>query len=110
MRVLVRFARWCLVLLGGVLIGAGLELHGFVAIVRHMAHEVDNTFFLFRAVGRATSFLLGGEQRMALAIQELPPEVVDECARSGYVLMVVGALLAFCAPLLRSKVAARSRG
>jgi hypothetical protein len=105
----VRIIRWCLVLLGGVLIGAGLELHGFVAIVHHMVNEVDNTFFLFRAVGRATSFLLGGDQRMALAIKEVPPEVVAECARSGYVLMIVGALLALTAPLLRSNVAARGR-
>ena len=105
---LVRVVRWLLVLLGGALIGAGLELHGFVAIVRHMADEVDNTFFLFRAVGRATSFLLGGEQRMALAIKEVPPEVVAECARSGYVLMVVGALLALTAPLLRSNEIGRA--
>ena len=47
-------ARWLFTFLGGALLGAGLVLHGQVALARYMRQEVDNTFFLWRAIGHAT--------------------------------------------------------
>ena len=68
--------RWGLVLIGGVLIGAGLVLHGQVALAHYMRAEVDNTFFLWRAIGEATIFLQGSDVRLAFAMREVPPEVL----------------------------------
>ena len=61
-------ARWLFTFLGGALLGAGLVLHGQVALARYMRQEVDNTFFLWRAIGHATFAFQGGETRMALAM------------------------------------------
>ncbi|GDY03497.1 hypothetical protein LBMAG49_28260 [Planctomycetota bacterium] len=96
-----RIARWWLLLIGGILLGAGMELHGLVAIAHRMVDEVDQTFPLFVAIGRATIFLLGNDQRIALMLKDVPPDVLDECTRSGFILMTVGGLFAVTAPILR---------
>ncbi|MCR9244321.1 MAG: hypothetical protein NXI31_04765 [bacterium] len=93
--------RWFMVLLGGVLIGCGITLHGQVALARHAGNEVENTFVLWRAIGRGTFYFQGGETRMALAMHEIPPEALDESDRAAWVLIVLGGVLAFSAPLVR---------
>jgi hypothetical protein len=93
-------ARWLLTVIGGVLIGAGLVLHGQVALAHHMRDEVAHTFFLWRAVGEATIFLQGGDVRFAFALREVPPEVLRESDLAAWTLVAVGALLAIAAPLL----------
>ncbi|MGE3173651.1 MAG: hypothetical protein AB7O97_13590 [Planctomycetota bacterium] len=97
---LARFARWLLTLVGGILIGAGLVLHGQVALAHYMREEVANTFFLWRAVGEATIFLQGGDIRMAFAMREVPIEVLRETDLAAWTLVAVGALLAIAGPLL----------
>jgi hypothetical protein len=57
---MIGIARWLFTLVGGVLVGAGLVLHGQVALARYMRDEVDNTFFLWRALGEATIVSQGG--------------------------------------------------
>lgn len=94
------FGRWFLTLLGGVLLGAGLVLHGQVALVRAMTNEVQQTFFLWRAIGEATIFLQGGDVQMAMAMTEVPPEVLRECDFAAWTLVAVGVLIAVTAPLL----------
>lgn len=94
------FGRWLLVLFGGVMVGAGLVLHGQVALVRAMTNEVDNTFFLWRAIGHATIFLQGSDVKMAMAMTEVPPEVLRESDFAAWTLVVVGLLLAFAGPML----------
>lgn len=101
----VRIARWCFTLLGGLFLGAGLLLHGLIAVAFRMIGRVDETFFLWRAVGRATIFMLGGDRRVALALKEVPPDVLDECSRSAWMMVVVGTLLAITGPFLRGAVA-----
>ena len=92
--------RWALIVFGGVLIGAGLVLHGHVAMAHYMRDEVDSTFFLWRAIGEATIFLQGSDVRMALAMREVPAEVLQETDTAAWTLVVVGALLAVMVPLL----------
>jgi hypothetical protein len=104
----VRIARWLFTLIGGLFLGAGLELHGLIAIAWRMIGEVDRTFFLFRAIGRGTIFMLGSERRIALAIKEIPPEVLEECSRTAWMLVIVGGLFSVTAPFLRHHAAARS--
>jgi hypothetical protein len=104
----VRIARWLFTLIGGLFLGAGLELHGLIAISWRMIGEVDNTLFLFRAIGRATIFMLGSERRIALAIKEIPPEVLEECSRTAWMLVIVGGLFSVTAPFLRHHGPARS--
>jgi len=92
--------RWLLTLIGGVLTGAGLVLHGQVAIARVMREELANTFFLWRAVGESTIFLQGGDVRLAFAMREVPTEVLRECDLAAWTLVAVGGLIALAALLL----------
>jgi hypothetical protein len=95
--------RWFLVLLGGTILGAGLTLHGQVALARYMRDEVEHTFALWRALGHATFYFQGGETRMALAMSEVPPEALAESDRAAWVLVAIGILLACCGPLIRGR-------
>lgn len=94
------WVRWLLTLFGGVLAGAGLVLHGQVALAHVMRQEVANTFFLWRAVGEATIFLQGGDVRFAFALREVPAEVLRESDIAAWTLVAVGALVAIAALLL----------
>jgi len=93
--------RWLFVMLGGVLVGVGLALHGQVALARYMRAEVDRTFVLWRALGQATFAFQGGETRMALAMNEVPEAALRESDRAAWVLIAVGGLIACTGPLLR---------
>jgi len=98
---MIGIARWLFTLVGGVLVGAGLVLHGQVALARYMRDEVDGTFFLWRALGEATFVFQGGETRMALAMSEVPPEALSHSNGAAWVLIIVGGLIALTGPLLR---------
>jgi hypothetical protein len=97
---MLRVVRWLFAVLGGVIVGAGLVLHGQVAMARFMRNEVESTFFLWRAIGDATFAFQGEETRMALAMAEVPEAALNESSRAGWVLVVVGSVIALTAPLL----------
>lgn len=97
----VAIVRWFCALLGGLMLGGGLVLHGQVAIARALRAEVDATFFLWRAIGNATFVFQGAEHRMALAMAEVPEEAIRESDRSAWVLVIIGSLVALTGPLLR---------
>lgn len=112
-----RVARWACAVLGGVILGGGLVLHGQVAMARYMRAEVDGTFFLWRAIGRATFAFQGGDTQMALAMSNVPEAALVESDRAAWVMVVVGSLIALTGPLLRrsrpdpgAKKAAPKRG
>lgn len=110
---LLRPIRWLLVLLGGVLLGAGLFLHGQVAVARDIRQQVDDTFFLWRAVGRATFFIQSSDHRIALTLAEVPEEVLQMSNRTGWTLCWFGLGLSLASGLLlrpRAKSAARAAG
>ncbi|MBL8728203.1 MAG: hypothetical protein JNM25_07230 [Planctomycetes bacterium] len=98
---MLRVARWLCAVLGGVILGSGLVLHGQVAMARYMRAEVDSTFFLWRAIGRATFAFQGGDTQMALAMSNVPEAALVESDRAGWVLVIVGSLVALTGPLLR---------
>lgn len=102
-RIATALARWSCTLIGGVLLGAGIVLHGQVHLARHLQCQVEETFFLWRAVGRATIFLQGDDVRLALAMSEVSPQTLQESDRAAWTLVVVGALLALTGPLLHGK-------
>lgn len=102
--------RWLCVVLGGVLLGGGLVLHGQVAMARYMRSEVDGTFFLWREIGKATFAFQGEQTRMALAMAEVPEQALRESDRAGWVLVVVGGLIAITGPLLHARKAAPAKG
>ncbi|MBL8753403.1 MAG: hypothetical protein JNK15_08895 [Planctomycetes bacterium] len=103
-------ARWFFAVLGGLLGGAGLMLHGQVAFARYVKKEVDSTFFLWRAIGDATFAFQGGETRMALAMGEVPDDALKESDRAAWVLVIVGGLLTITSPLLRRGAGAGGAG
>lgn len=98
---MVALARWFFVLFGGVLLGTGLVLHGQVALARHMRKEVDDTFFLWRALGNATFAFQEDQTRLALVMAEVPEAAIVHSARAATMLLAVGGLIALTAPLLR---------
>lgn len=93
--------RWLLTLLGGVLLGGGLVLHGQVAMARYMRSEVDGTFFLWRAIGKVTFLFQDEVTRSALVLNDLPPQVLKESDRAAWTLVVIGALLVLAVPFVR---------
>jgi hypothetical protein len=94
-------ARWFFAVVGGVVLGTGLTLHGQVAFARFVKQEVDNTFFLWRAIGDATFAFQGGETQMALMMGSVPDAALRESDRAAWVLVIIGGLVALTAPLLR---------
>lgn len=78
-----------------------MTLHGQVAFARHLQQEAGSTFFLWRAIGNATFAFQGSEVRMALAMNEVPEEALEESDRAAWVLVIVGSLIALTSPLLR---------
>lgn len=98
---MLRLARWLCAVLGGAILGGGIVLHGQVAMARYMRDEVESTFFLWRAIGHATFVFQGGETQMALAMSQVPEAALKESDRAGWVLLIVGSLVALTGPLLR---------
>ena len=96
-----RLARWWLTLLGGLLLGAGLVLHGQLVVTGYLRDEVANTFFLWRAIGQATFIFQDDVTKSALAVNEIPQSVLDESDRMAWILSLVGLMIALSAPLIR---------
>ena len=98
---LARSVRWCLTLLGGVLIGASLVLHGQLTVACHLRDEVDHTFFLWRAVGRLTFMFQGDTIQSALILGDLPERVLVESERAAWSLLFAGVILLLASALVR---------
>ena len=94
-----RLARWWLVLLGGTLLGGGLVLHAQVALARHAREEVQRTFFLWRGIGQLTFIFQDDRTKLALWMNEVPPNVLRESDRGAWTLIVLGGVLALAAPM-----------
>ena len=97
---ILRLIRWWLLLVGGVLLGAGLVLHGQIAMARLVRDEVDNVFVLWRGIGRMTFFLQDDVTQTSLLLHDLPEKVLLESDRGAWILTIIGALIALSAPLL----------
>lgn len=89
-------------LLGGALFGAGLVLQAQVALAHYARAEVDNTFFLWRELGRATFAFQSRDSRLALAMAELPEDVLVQFDLWSKVLGGFGLLITLVAPWIRT--------
>ena len=109
---LLKVARWWLTLVGGVLLGMGLVLHGQLAFFRYMHEQVESTFILWRGIGKLTFFFQDNLTKAALEIHEIPKELVDEADRAAWTLVVIGVALVVVAFLIRRSASAKqtSRG
>ena len=105
----IRLVRWWGVLLGGVLLGAGLCLHGQLAVAMELRDNAQNTFILWRAVGQITFIFQDEVTQAALWMHEVPDSVVRESDRVAWTMVVIGALIASAAPLLHGKRRKRKR-
>ncbi len=85
----------------GVMVGAGLLLYGQVRFGLYIHDEVENTFFLWRAIGEATYFLQDPETQLALALHEFDKSYLLESRRIGVTLMIIGGLIAFVTPWIQ---------
>jgi hypothetical protein len=98
-----RLVRWWVVLLGGALLGAGLCLHGQLAVARHLREEAQSSFFLWRAIGGLTFIFQDEVTQAAIWMDEVPEPVLRESDRAAWTLVVIGGLLGAAAPLLRGR-------
>lgn len=96
-RFLADLARWLCHLIGGVLLGAGLVLHGQIAFIRLANNEVEKTFVLWRLVGEATVYLQSLDVQVALALRDIPPDVLRESDLAAWTLVIVGVLMVLAA-------------
>ncbi len=96
-----RIARWWLTLLGGVLLGMGLVLHGQVMAVHYMRNEVANTFILWRGIGKLTFAFQDSTTQTALTAHDFPVSLIREADRASWTLVAIGVILAATAFLIR---------
>ena len=97
---MIRAIRWLLTLLGGVFIGAGLVLHGQLTVACHMREQVEDTFFLWRAVGRMTFMFQGDAVQSALVLGDLPELVLVKSERAAWSMLFLGVILLLASALL----------
>ncbi len=102
-------ARWWMSVLGGMLIGAGLVLHGQVAVARFIREEVENTFVLWRGIGNLTFMFQGDQTQMALWLFDIPVRVITESNRAAWTLVAVGLIFSFTSFAFRSPTPATRR-
>lgn len=96
-----RIARWWLTLIGGVLLGMGLVLHGQVAMVYYLRNEVEGTFFLWRWIGKLTFAFQDSETQTALTAADFRVSLIREADRGAWTLVAIGVILAATAFLVR---------
>lgn len=87
-------AQWLTVLLAGILVGGGLVLHAQVAVMEHMRNEVDNTFILWRGIGKLTFMFQDEVTQAALLMHNFPPGFLAEADRGAWTLVVIGSVVA----------------
>ena len=104
--------RWWVALVGGVLLGAGLVLHGQIACALLAKDEVDSVFFLWRAIGQLTFFYQTEVTQAALWLEEIPDGVLRESDRAAWTLAVLGSAVTlsslFMKAVPRKKKAAKA--
>ncbi len=96
-------ARWWLVLVGGMVLGAGLFLHGINASAEYLREEVANTFFLWRWIGNITFPFQDDATKLALWLNQVPPAMLDESNRDAWTLIAIGCMLVVLSPCCREK-------
>ena len=102
-----RIARWWLTLVGGVLLGMGLVLHGQVAVTYQLRDQVDSMFILWRGIGKLTFAFQDSTTQAALTAHDFPVELIREADRAAWTLVAIGGILAVTAFLIRRSGSAK---
>ena len=97
---------WAL-FLGGLLFGSGILLHAQIACLRLAREEVENTFFLWRAIGGLTFVFQDDVTKAALWAHEVPDSVIRESDRAGWTLIALGAICVVASCFMRHRKPAR---
>ena len=96
-----KWVRWWLVFLGGLLIGAGLVLHGQVAMAEYARDEVQGVFILWRVVGQLTFIFQDDLTQTGLFLNDVPTDVLVQSDRMAWTLSLFGVVLEITATQLR---------
>ncbi|HET6204559.1 MAG TPA: hypothetical protein VFI25_17340 [Planctomycetota bacterium] len=86
-----RAALWLCCFLGGATAGTGAFLGAEVEVIRHIRRQVGELGFLERAVGRLTFLWRGPDEKIALALEEIPEVYLDHSATAARWLIGLGA-------------------
>lgn len=97
-------------MIGGVLLGMGLVLHGQVAMVCYMREEVGGTFFLWRWIGKLTFAFQDSTTQTALTASDFRVTLIREADRGAWTLVSIGVILAATAFLIRRPERAGASG
>ncbi len=100
-----KLARFWMLLIGGVLLGGGLVLHGQIKFAEVCREQVQGTFFLWRAIGQVTFVFQDDQTKLALWLNEVPTDVMRESDRAAWTLVIIGGVFAVvsCACCSRRK-------
>jgi len=94
-------ALWLCAFLGGGLTGTGLFLAAQVEVLLYLRSRVEDLGFFERLVGRLTFLWRGPDERIALAMAEIPEAYLEHSAAAARILALVGSVgLAVVLPLL----------
>jgi len=96
-------ARWWMVLVGGIILGGGLFLHGVQASAIYVREEAANTFFLWRWIGSITFPFQDDATQLALWLNEVPRSMIEESGRDAWTLIAIGCLLVLLSPCCKAK-------
>ena len=106
---LTRLVRWCMLLLGGLVAGAGVCLHGQVVVARAMRDQVEHTFVVWQWIGEATFWFQSDVTQVALWTKQLPEGVLRNSDMAAWTLMGVGAGIVLLTPFLGHRQRRRRR-
>ena len=92
---------WLCTFLGGGLFGVGLFMAAEVRVIRYLREEVGSLNAFERTVGRSTFLWRGLDEKLALALAEIPDDYLDQTRFVARVFMVAGPLaLGVIVPLI----------
>ncbi len=104
------FIRWILTLIGGAFMGIGIFILGQAELLAYIKKEVDSTFFLLRWIGKVSFIFMAIDTKLALALAEIPEEIVRESVRWARAFIVIGACFAILAFFIKTPRSPRDRG
>ena len=81
---------WVCTFGGGVVTGIGLAILGEVQILRYLHDELQRVGFMGRLLGKLTFSWRDLDEKIALAMGEIPPEYIDKSETTAYWLMGIG--------------------
>lgn len=96
-----RLSLWLFTFAGGATTGTGLFLIGQVRLIRYVRHELDSISAIERFLGSATFLWRSLDEKLALAMGDIPEAYLVHTHRVGVVLALIGCpLLTLAVPFV----------